>query len=96
MSRANAFDGRGRSARSARHRPMPLAPIARDAVRIAWAWAMEHEFGTIERSAAEMRVTFQTACNWWNLFSTPTGDKVFQFSLDYPETFAAMQARVAA
>ena len=96
MSRANGFEGRGRDAGRARNRPMPLRPVERDAVREAWAWAMEYEFSTRERCAADIGVTFQTACNWFDGFSTATGDKVVQFSIGYPDTYAAMQARVSA
>lgn len=93
---ANGFDGRGRSSEAARYRPMPLAPVARDAGREAWARAMARVFGSREVCAAAMGVTFQTACNWFDAFSTATGDKVMQFSRDYPEDYAAMLAEVSA
>lgn len=94
MSPVNGFEGRGRDAGRARYRSMPLAPIERDALRAAWAWAMKREFGTRERCAADMGVTFQTACNWFDGFSTATGDKVMQFSRDYEDTYALMLRRV--
>lgn len=95
MSPANAFEGRGRDAGRARYRPLPLAPVARDTAREAWARTVAQVFRSREMCAAEMGVTFQTACNWFDAFSTPTGDKVMQFSRDYPDAYAAMLAEVA-
>lgn len=95
MSHASAFEGRGRDAGRARYRPMPMAPVARDVWRAVWAKWMGLIFGSRERCAADMGVTFQTACNWFDEFSTPTGDKVMQFSLDYPAEYQAMLDEVA-
>lgn len=94
MSPANAFEGRGRGPGALRYRHMPLAPVPRDAAREAWAAAVARVFRSREVCAAEMAVTFQTACNWFDAFSTPTGDKVMQFSRDYPDAYAAMLARI--
>lgn len=96
MSPVNPFEGRGRGAGAVRYRHLPLAPVARDAAREAWSRAMRAVFRSREACAAEMDVTFQTACNWFDAFSTPTGDKVIQFSRDYPDAYAAVLREVAA
>jgi hypothetical protein len=96
MSPVNGFDGRGRDASRARWRAAPVGFVpTRGDLRRAWAQAMEAEFGCREVCAAAMEVTFQTACNWFDEFSTPTGDKVIRFALCHPTAYAGMLAEVA-
>lgn len=62
--------------------------------RAAWADFVAQVTASREACADEFGVTFQTACNWFDGFSTPTGDKVMQASRDYPEAYARLLARV--
>ena len=48
---------------------------------------MECVFGTRDRCATEMGVTLQTACNWFDGLSRPTGDKVAMLAFMHPDAF---------
>lgn len=88
MSRGNRFDRGYVGAR--------LVVVSRDTCRAAWARAQGAVYGSREAAAADQAVTFQTACNWFDEFSTPTGDKVIQFAINHPAAFAALLREVAA
>lgn len=107
MSRANPFEGRGRS-RGAQRRahgrviPAPGAQatghepdLYRAAFSDRWARLVRSCFRSRDRCARELGVTFQTACNWFDGASRPTGDKVALVALDYPEDFAAIMGDAA-
>ena len=72
-----------------------VGQVDRDAVRGAWARFLARVTGSREDCAAIFGVTFQTACNWYDGFSTPTGDKVLQAARDWPEAFAQLLDEVA-
>ena len=98
MSHANRFapaGGRGRSVRSMRRAQGAVGPLDVCAVRVAWSRFVAVVCGSREECAVVFGVTFQTACNWFDGFSTPTGDKVMQASADFPEAYAAMLREVA-
>lgn len=54
-----------------------------------WADLVARRCGTRETCAAVFGVTFQTACNWFDGFSCPTGDKVMDAMDLWPEEFPA-------
>ena len=98
MSHANWLapaGGRGRSVRARRRVQGALGPLDVCAARAAWARFVARVCGSREECAVVFGVTFQTACNWFDGFSTPTGDKVMQASADFPEAYAAMLREVA-
>lgn len=85
---SNVFDGRGRSRAAYRrtfHRPDPVR--YRSEFQPRWSRLIELVFGSRDRCAAEMGVTFQTACNWWDGIARPTGDKVAMLAFMHPEEF---------
>lgn len=91
MSRPNRLDlpprggrGRGVAVRRAAHVP-PI--VTRHEATVFWADLMERRCGTREDCAAMFAVTFQTACNWFDGFSCPTGDKVMMAQRAWPEEF---------
>jgi hypothetical protein len=86
MSKGRAFDARrGRDAM----RRVTCAPIVtRHAATVFWADLMARRCGSRERAAVMFDVTFQTACNWFDGFSCPTGDKVLMAVSAWPEEFA--------
>ncbi|RNF35065.1 hypothetical protein A7A09_008875 [Paracoccus methylarcula] len=76
MSHANAFDGRGRSAASARRAHVHAHhPDRRDFLR-RWSLLMIASFRCREACAVHFGVTFQTACNWFDGFNAPYGQHV--------------------
>ena len=95
MSHTNAFapaGGRGRGRAAVRR--VSGAVVDAHSARAAWAAFVASVTASREDCAVVFGVTFQTACNWFDGFSTPTGDKVMQASRDYPEAYAALLARV--
>ena len=84
MSRANTFEGRGRSSFAARHRVGQLSartvtfacPPDRDAVMAAWSRFIRATTRDRDHCAKVYATTFQTACNWYDGARVPTGDKV--------------------
>lgn len=92
MSHPKGFDlvvvGQGRG----RRRPM----ITAHAAKVLWAGLMERRCGSREETAVLFGVTFQTACNWWDGMSCPTGDKVMIAVNLWPEEFGLVEKRKAA
>lgn len=87
-SHANRFDlGRGRSVRAARRAQILPLTVTRHGAIVMWADLVARRCGTREACAAMFSVTFQTACNWFDGFSIPTGDKVLQAIDWWPEEF---------
>lgn len=85
MSHARGLD-RGRSAQAMRR--ITVAPvITRHEYIVFWADLVARRCGTREDCASMFEVTFQTACNWFDGFSCPTGDKVFMAVRKWPEEF---------
>ncbi len=85
---SNVFEGRGRSRDAYRrtyHRPDPAA--YRSTFLPRWSRLVECVFGTRDRCATEMGVTLQTACNWFDGLSRPTGDKVAMLAFMHPDAF---------
>jgi hypothetical protein len=77
---------RGRTALAARR--VSVAPVVTPhAARGFWAGLVARRCGTREEAAVVFGVTFQTACNWFDGFSTPTGDKVLMAVRLWPEEF---------
>lgn len=79
MSHANRFD-----------RPRIVAPdatISRNEAIHFWADLVVRRCGSREICAVMFGVTFQTACNWFDGFSVPTGDKVLQAIAWWPDEF---------
>lgn len=86
MSRAKGFD-RGRGAAAARR--VTVAPIiTRHAATVFWADLVARRCASREECAVVFAVTFQTACNWFDGFSCPTGDKMLMAMRMWPEEFA--------
>lgn len=93
MSHANRLNlpplgGRGRDARSARRISCPPV-ITRHEATAFWADLVARRCGTREACAVMFSVTFQTACNWFDGFSCPTGDKVMMAQRAWPEEFSS-------
>jgi len=88
MSHANGFDraGRGRGAAAARRVSVPPV-ITRHAATVFWADLVGRRCASREECAVVFDVTFQTACNWFDGFSCPTGDKVMMAMRMWPEEF---------
>ena len=85
MSHASAID-RGRSAAAARR--VSVAPvITRHEATVFWADLVARRCASREACAVIFAVTFQTACNWFDGFSCPTGDKVMMAMALWPEEF---------
>lgn len=98
MSHGNRFQpsgGRGRGLRAVRRVQGACGPVDVSAARVAWSRFVARICGSREECAVVFGVTFQTACNWFDAFSTPTGDKVMQAARDWPDQFAAMLGEVA-
>ena len=94
MSHPNGFEGRGRGL-AARRRAQVLPVITvrrRDAISF-WSQLLARRCGNRERAAVMFDVTFQTACNWWDGFTVPTGDKVLQAMRWWPEDFVQVDGR---
>lgn len=87
MSRGNPVD-HGRGAMAARR--VSVAPVITRHERIVW-WAdlVARRCGSREACAVMFGVTFQTACNWFDGYSCPTGDKVMDAVDLWPEEFLA-------
>lgn len=90
MSHANrvAPVRHGRAPCVARALRLPPLVSAYDA-RVFWADLVRRRCGTREACAAMFGVTFQTACNWFDGFTVPTGDKVMTAQRAWPEDFRA-------
>jgi hypothetical protein len=96
MSHTNAFEARrGRGRGLPARRRVTGAVVDAHSARAAWAGFVAQVTGSREHCADVFGVTFQTACNWFDGFSTPTGDKVMQASRDYPAAYARLLARVS-
>lgn len=89
MSHTNGFDrGRGRGAA----RRVTVAPVVtRHQATVFWAELMRRRCPSREACAVMFDVTFQTACNWWDGFSCPTGDKVMMAVRAWPDEFGGAQ-----
>jgi len=79
MSPGRGFDPR---------RDWALPDVPRAAAVRFWAELMARRCGTREACAVMFGVTFQTACNWFDGFSCPTGDRVMMAVRAWPEEFA--------
>ena len=95
MSHTNGFDrrrgsnqGRGIEARR-RAQTLPVISFTRHYMAVFWAGLVARRCQSRERCAVMFDVTFQTACNWFDGFSCPTGDKVMQAMRWWPEDFEA-------
>ncbi len=87
MSRGHGFDPR---------RSWALPDVSRaEAVRF-WADLVARRCGSREACAVMFQVTFQTACNWFDGFSCPTGDRVMVAVRAWPEEFVVADLRRAA
>ncbi len=96
MSHANGIDrlGRGRSVQARRRaQVLPVITVSRRDAISFWSQLLARRCGSRERAAVMFDVTFQTACNWWDGFSVPTGDKVLQAMRWWPEDFLAEEGR---
>lgn len=85
---SNVLEGRGRSRAVARrcfHRPDPVAYRSEFVPR--WSRLVALVFGSRDICATAMGVTLQTACNWFDGISRPTGDKVAMLAFMHPEEF---------
>jgi hypothetical protein len=85
---SNVFEGRGRGRDAYRrtfHRPDPAA--YRSAFLPRWSALVAQVFGSRDACALAMGVTLQTACNWFDGLSRPTGDKVALLAFMHPEAF---------
>ena len=76
MSRANVFDGRGRSARAARRAHNHAHQTNRATFLRRWSLLMIASFSSREAVAVHFGVTFQTACNWVDALNAPYGHHV--------------------
>jgi hypothetical protein len=70
------------------------AGAVRGAVTVAWAGLMKACCGSREACADQFGVTFQTACNWFDGLSCPTGDKVVMAQRWWPEAYARFMGGV--
>lgn len=73
MSAANVFAGRGRDARARRR--THVQPD-RDGFLRRWSLLLIASFDSREACAVHFRVTFQTACNWFDGLNAPYGHHV--------------------
>ena len=70
--------------------------ITRQTTKEFWADLMKRRAVTREDAADLFGVTFQTACNWFDGFVVPSGDKVL-IAIDlWPEEFGLVQEARAA
>ena len=103
MSRANGFEGRGRASFGARHRVGQLSARTvtfasvpdRDAFMSAWARFIRATTRDRDHCAKVYATTFQTACNWYDGFRVPTGDKVAHGFALHPGVAAQLLAGAA-
>lgn len=99
MSRQNGFapmGGRGRRGADFRRvQALPVIEVSRQGAMAFWADLVTRRCGTREACAVMFDVRFQTACNWFEGMVCPTGDKVMQAQLWWPEEFAADRAEGA-
>lgn len=87
-SRANPFDRRAGGRGAAAARRVSVAPvITRHEATAFWADLVARRCRSREECAVVFQVTFQTACNWFDGFSCPTGDKVMMAMALWPEEF---------
>lgn len=63
--------------------------VTRHQAAVFWADLMARRCGSREACAVMFGVTFQTACNWFDGFSVPTGDKVMMAQRAWPDEFGA-------
>lgn len=92
MSRPNGFEARlavhGRGRSLAARRRVSVAPVvARGQAMGFWAELVLRRCGSREEVASVFEVSFQTACNWCDAASCPTGDKVLCAIRWWPEEF---------
>lgn len=77
-----------------RRRRDPL--ISRPEAKAKWADMITRRCDDREEAADLFRVTFQTACNWFDGFVVPSGDKVMMAMEFWPEEFGLVaEARAA-
>ena len=84
MSHANGFDRRGRAGSRRGH---AAAMVDRNEATLFWSALVRRRCPSREACAVQFGVTFQTACNWWDGFSCPGGDKVLTAQRLWPEDF---------
>lgn len=70
--------------------------VTRHDAKTIWADLVARRCGDRETAALTFGVTFQTACNWFDGFVCPSGDKVMIAVQLWPEEFAPVEARAAA
>lgn len=88
MSHPNGFDHAGRGRGRDAVRRVTVAPVVtRGQATVFWSDLMQRRCDSREACAVLFDVTFQTACNWWDGFSCPTGDKVMMAVRMWPEDF---------
>jgi hypothetical protein len=88
MSHAREVDRRRGGASARRVGLMrPALTVSRHAAVVIWADLVARRCETREACAVMFEVTFQTACNWFDGFSCPGGDKVMQAVEWWPEEF---------
>lgn len=70
--------------------------VSRAAARAGWARFVARTCGSRDACAVVFGVTFQCACNWFDGFSAPQGDKMLLGAACFPAAFADLVAEVAA
>ena len=70
--------------------------VTRHQAKVFWADLVARRCGDRETAARMFGVTFQTACNWFDGYVCPSGDKVMIAVQLWPEEFATVEARAAA
>lgn len=91
-SRANPFDGRGRSGADRRRTHGAVDRLEPDDFRRRWSLLLISSFASRELCAVHFAVTFQTSCNWFDGLCTPTGDVVDLAAKTLPNYAAVMWA----
>jgi hypothetical protein len=94
MSHTKGFDrraGRGRDLAARRRVSVPVLVSACEA-RSFLADLLDRRSCSRENTAMLFEVTFQTACNWHDGFTVPTGDKVLTMMRLWPEEFIQREA----
>lgn len=87
MSHANRVE----PVRHGRGRVAPL--VTAFEAKVFWADLVRRRCGSREACAVMFGVTFQTACNWFDGFTVPTGDKMLTAQRRWPEDFGLDQAK---
>ena len=87
MSHTNRVD----PVRHGRGRVAPL--VTAFEAKVFWADLVRRRCGSREACAVMFGVTFQTACNWFDGFTVPTGDKMLTAQRRWPEDFGLDRAK---